>query len=163
MRWSKLKSSIELNFALSVKKSVKIFYTRYAPTGGGYSTFNIRGWITIDGVEIANFSTPDFCQKYGSNWLLPPPIESRIDRSQRSPENSVEWGEFDASEWTNACREFLQLAITNSFAHSNPLIQALSVLDRRIGKRRLMCISKDELHPLVRKLLDFRLKQESLL
>jgi hypothetical protein len=66
MMWSKLKQLTEEKFADSVKNRVEIFSTRYNKPN---STAG-RGWITIDGIEIVNFST----MKSGRNisMYLPP-------------------------------------------------------------------------------------------
>ncbi len=55
MQWSKLKQTIEGRFADSVRGQVAVFSTRYNKP----STSSGRAWITIDGEEVVNLSTPD--------------------------------------------------------------------------------------------------------
>src|ERR1700753_1502899 len=50
MRWSKLKKRVEDSFAESVKGRVQIYSTHYQCSCG-------RGWITVDGRELVDFST----------------------------------------------------------------------------------------------------------
>ena len=65
MKWSKLKKTIEDKFADCLSGRVSLYATRY--TSGSY--FMVRGWITADKIEIANFSTPDNNSKF--EWNTP--------------------------------------------------------------------------------------------
>ncbi|HMS65265.1 MAG TPA: hypothetical protein PKD83_08445 [Ignavibacteria bacterium] len=150
MKWSKLKKTIEDKFAESVKGRVCLFVTRY--TTGSY--FMVRGWITIDKVEIANFSTPDNADKYGWNT---PEINERIPDGDRTIDLAVEKGEFSRHDFLNACWDYLNININDALKSENPIIRSFAVLDKRTGKRRLDLIKKENLHPLVLKLLMFRL------
>ena len=61
MKWSKLKELTEERFAECLQNRVRLYATRY--TSG--SLFMARGWITIDGEEIASFSAPDNRARFG--------------------------------------------------------------------------------------------------
>lgn len=154
MKWSRLKKSIEEKFADPLKGRVNIYATRY--TSGSH--YMVRGWITLDGEEIANFSTPDNNNKYGWNT---PAINERIPAGERTAGIAAEKGEFSRMEFTDACMEFLNLNIDDAFKSDNPIIRSLAVLDRRSGKRRLRNICRESLHPLTLQLLEFRLKCEN--
>jgi len=156
MKWSKLKKTIEDNFAISVSGRVAIFVTRY--TSGSY--FMVRGWITIDKEEIANFSTPDNYNKF--EWDTPD-IDKRISADERSEGNTVEKGEFSRADFLDACWEFSRLNIDEALESHNPVIRSFAMLDRRLGKRRLKSIDRENLHPLVLKCLNFRLECEGIL
>ncbi len=153
MKWSKLKKTIEEKFADSLGGRVNIFATRY--TTGSY--FMVRGWITIDGIEIANFSTPDNYSRYGWNA---PEINKRIPDTERSKELAAEKGEFSRWDFMNACWEYINQSIEDSMASENPIIMSFAVLDSRVGKRRLKLIEKNSLHPLTLRLLNLRLECE---
>ena len=153
MKWSKLKKTIEDNFAESVKNRVNIFTTRYT-TG---SHFMVRGWITIDKTEIANFSTPENSIKYGWNT---PDIDQRIPDAERTEGKAVEKGEFSQWDFMDACWNYININIEEALASKNPIIKSFAILDKRCGKRRLRLIEKPNLHPLVVKLLNFRLECE---
>lgn len=155
MKWSKLKKSIEDRFAESIKGKVHLYTTRY--TIG--SNFMVRGWITINGEEIANFSTPDNYNKYSWNT---PDIENRIPAGERTENEAVEKGEFSRFEFFEACNAFLNLSIEDALNYPNPIVKALAVIDSRFGKRRMLAFKKENEHPLVLKLLDFRKKEEGL-
>ncbi len=156
MRWSKLKKTIEDKFADCVKGRVHLYTTRY--TSGSY--FMVRGWITLDGKEIANFSTPDNYQKYGWNT---PEINERIPAEERTAGQAVEKGEFSRWDFVVACFDYLNANIDEAFASDNPIIKSFAILDKRFGKRRLKLVDKKDLHPLVNTLLNLRLKCEGML
>lgn len=155
MKWSKLKQTVEQKFAVCLKKRVRIYATRY--TSGSY--FMVRGWITVDGKEIANFSTPDNYGKFGWNT---PDISERIPPDKRTEGSAVEKGEFSRSDFIDSCREFINLNIDDAFESANPIIKALAVLDKRFGKRRLRNINTQNLHPLVLTLFKFRIECEGI-
>lgn len=156
MKWSKLKKTIEDNFAESLSRRVRIYVTRY--TSGSY--FMVRGWITIDKEEIANFSTPDNYSRL--EWDMSD-IDKRIPAEDRSEGNAVEKGEFSRADFLNACWQYIGMNINESLKSENPVIRAFAMLDRRLGKRRLKLIDKQNLHPLVLKCLSLRLECESIL
>lgn len=119
----------------------------------------VRGWMTINGEEIANFSTPDNYAKYSWNT---PDIDKRIPAEERNENNAVEKGEFSRHDFFDACNDFLNLSINDALIHPNPIVNAFAVLDTRFGKRRMLSFNKDNVHPLITKLLDFRMKEEGL-
>jgi hypothetical protein len=155
MKWSKLKKTIEDKFADSLKGRVNLFATRY--TSGSY--FMVRGWITIDGEEIANFSTPDNYSKFG--WDTPE-IDERIPFKERKENVAAEKGEFSRSDFLNACWDYLNMNIDDALQSKNPIIKSLAVLDKRLGKRRLLKMEKTNLHPLAVKMLELRIDCEKL-
>lgn len=149
MKWSKLKQNIEEKFADSLKGRLCLYATRY--TIGSH--WMARGWITLDGKEIAAFSTPDNYNKYG--WDTPA-LDNRVPEAERTEGEAVEKGEFSRYEFFDACWEYLNINIDDALKSDNPIIKAFAVLDRRTGKRRLKLIDKDAEHPLVGKLLELR-------
>lgn len=155
MKWSKLKQTVEEKFSDTISERVNIYATRY--TSGSY--FMVRGWITIDGEEVANFSTPENYAKYGWNS---PELDNRIPDEERNKENAVEKGEFSRNELLESCRQFLNMSIEDTLECNNPIINAFAMLDKRLGKRRLKTIDNKNLHPLAARMLQLRLQCESL-
>lgn len=153
MKWSKLKKTIEDKFTDSIGGRVNLFATRY--TSGSY--YMVRGWITIDGEEIANFSTPDNNNKFGWNT---PGIDERIPAEERKEGLAVEKGEFSRWDFMSACWEYINMSIEEAIESVNPIIRSFAVLDKRLGKRRLKLIEKNCMHPLTLKLLRLRLECE---
>ena len=155
MKWSKLKKSIEDKFAESVNGRVNLYATRY--TSGSY--YMVRGWITVDKKEIANFSTPDNNNKYGWNT---PDINERIPADERTEGAAAEKGEFSRWEFMDSGWDYLNMSIDDAVVSDNPIIRSFSMLDKRLGKRRLKLIDRNGLHPLALSLLDLRLECEDL-
>jgi len=155
MQWSKLKKNLEDKFADSVKGKICLYTTRY--TIG--SNFMVRAWITVNGEEIANFSTPDNANKFGWNT---PDVDKRFPKEDRTEGNAVEKGEFSRFEFFSACNTYLNLSVEDALINPNPIINALAVIDKRFGKRRIENTDLSKLHPLARKLLEFRMKEEGL-
>jgi hypothetical protein len=162
MKWSKLKSEIEQKFAESVKGRVEIFSTRYTTASHSMS----RGWITFDGKEIANFSTPDSVNRYGVyyNELTDTICASHplVRKDERQLGRLVEKGEFSRYDFHEACWLYLTLSINDALNHKNPIINCFAILDRRFGKRRLKEVDVNKLHPLVSGVFQIRLALEGL-
>lgn len=162
MQWSKLKQTIENRFADNVKGRVELFSTAYRKPNSN----NGRGWITIDKEEIVNFATIKSRQNFGAyyheatqtNCLTHPAVEV----SERTPGELIEEGEFSRFDLHNCCWEYLNLTIEEGLEHKSPIINSLAVLDKRLGKRRLIALDKDKLHPLTKRLFEFRLSVENL-
>lgn len=162
MRWSKLKQTIESKFSDNVSGRVELFSTAYRKPNSGSG----RGWITIDKVEIVNFATIKSWWNFGAyyheatktDYLKHPAVEA----DQRSIKLLAEEGEFSRFDLHNCCWEYLNLTIEQALEHDSPVINSLAVLDKRLGKRRIAVIDRNNLHPLTRKLLEFRLSVENL-
>ena len=162
MQWSKLKQTIESKFADSIKGRVEVFSTRYRKPNSDLG----RGWVTIDKDEIVNFATIKSRWNYGAyyheatqtNCLTHPAIND----NERTIGELAEEGEFSRFDLHNCCWEYLNLTIEEGLEHASPIINSLAVLDKRLGKRRLITLDKDKFHPLTKRLLEFRLSAENL-
>ncbi len=135
MVWTKLKKTAEALFADSLKGRIEYHLTRY---GNGISYFMSRGWITLDKEEIANFST--------------------IKRVRESYELTGEWysdkqqaidtldrrGIFTRDDFVNALEKYVGMQVEDAVQSSNPIIRAIAMFDRRLGKRRIGALSLRE-------------------
>ncbi len=157
MRWSKVKKLVEDSFAESVKGQVKIYSTHYQCSCG-------RGWITIDGKELVDLSTMLSGMIYrcayheATNTIFPK--HPAVPDKDRTLNKLVEDGEFSRFDLHIACFDYLHQSIKDSLESENPLIKSLAVLNAKVGRGRLSEIAKQNLHPLTRALLDFRLEAE---
>lgn len=160
MKWSKLKYNIESRFADSVRGRVEIFSTRYNKPNSSTG----RGWITIDGVEIANFSTMKSGEIYRCVYHEATPTDCKthpaVRMEDRTPGALIEEGEFSRFDLHNCCFDYLNLSIEEALDHPSPIVNFLAMLDGRLGKRRLTKFDTNKLHPLVRKLYEFRAQCE---
>jgi hypothetical protein len=92
-----------------------------------------RGWITLDGKMV--FETSWYQHQQGRNELRPQDLGS-------------------------ALRTYPDLPIDEALNHSDPIIRAFAIVDRRLGRRRIADISTDSRkHPLVD--LFYHLRTES--
>jgi hypothetical protein len=157
MRWSGLKKRVESRFAGSVRGRVHLYSTRYDCSCG-------RGWITVDGKDIANLCTLSSGAKYRAVFHETSSTRcarhAAVKDDERTPGRLVERGEFSRFDLHLACWDFLNISLAEALASDNPLISSLAVLDARTGKRRLGVLRRKALHPLTRALLEFRLGAE---
>ncbi len=154
MIWTKLKKTAEALLSDALKERIEYHVTRY---GNGVSDFMARGWVTFDGKEIANFST--------------------IGRIRESYELTGEWystnqeaidtldkkGMFTRDDFVDALEKYVGMQVEDAIQSSNPIIRALAMFDRRLGKRRISTLSlgEDE-HPLVVAFYKIRCQAEAL-
>jgi hypothetical protein len=120
-------------------------------------------WITLDGSRIATYSW------YQKQWK--PVLRDKKGRlvryhaltAESQPADHPAWAEFEKmhlpQDFGAAMRMYLDLTARNALHSTNPLVRALAVIDRRVGKRSIQAISmsQDE-DPLVQALLKARLE-----
>ena len=140
MRWSELRSKVEAEFADEIRDRVAVHVTRHHERSRSG-----RGWITIDGHEIANFC----------DWSVYYP---NPDHRSSYKDALAVYGELRAWDFKEACWALIHEGIEPALESGDPLRQALAVLHRKFGKRRLSQLleRRDDLHPLVRFLAEFR-------
>lgn len=141
MRWSKLKSLVEQRFAPSLDGRVRVYSTRYGDCTCG------RAWITVDGEQVANFCTRAVHSK-------------TFDRSEHARRLHGH-GEMTRQDAYASCWAFVhELSIDDALNDPDPLVQALAVLDSRVGRRRLEGLEPERLHAMAQDLLRVRLQAE---
>jgi hypothetical protein len=140
MRWSELRSRVEAEFADEIRERVSVHVTRHHKLSRSG-----RGWITIDGKEIANFC----------DWSVYYP-NSEHRASQKDA--LAAYGELRAWDFKEACWAIVHDGIEPALNSGDPLRQGLAVLHRKFGKRRLdaLLMQRESLHPLVLFLAEFR-------
>lgn len=123
-------------FADEVRGRVELRTTRYSKAHDEFG----RSWITVDGREIVNMC----------NYLLSGDIVADRDPAR------FKKGVFTGYDLSDAMRTFLAISIDDALHSENPLIRALAVLDRRVGRRRLARIDAAKELPFVRQLFALR-------
>jgi hypothetical protein len=116
MQWSKLKSKVESNFCEELKGRVALFSTWYK-TGGSPSRG--RGSIVLDNVEVFEANT--------DKWIA----NNRNDENDQIIERYI---------FHKQLQEYLTLSIDEAIRSEIPLIKGLAMIDKRLGKRRLLQI-----------------------
>ena len=74
MVWSKIKKNVESKFSEKLNKKIQLYITSYGTAYDVSDLFN-RGWITINGKEVVNFSTPDSFYLNGSHFHFATPTK----------------------------------------------------------------------------------------
>ena len=157
--------------APSLAKRVDFHFARYRHSHDEPG----RAWITVDGEEIVELSDHRFQNEYY-------PLAQKIREQNRAtdfrdPEQRADYhaaydaarevtaakGNFAGWDFTVAARRFLSLSIEDALASDDPLIRALAMLDRRVGKVRLRRLVEDKVeNPVVLELLRVRCEAEGL-
>jgi hypothetical protein len=146
MKWSKLKKLAEALLADSLSGRIQYHITQY---GRGDSYIMARAWITLDGQEIANFSSVEWlmqssavagqiraenhCQDYSDTnqqagyYAAYGQANTELARQSVFSKNQFYWGLI----------EYVQMSIDSALTSTDPIIQAIAMFDRRFGIRRL--------------------------
>ncbi len=143
MRWSKVRQLVEATFAEPIRHRVAVESTTYRRSsfGGAYG----RGWITIDGIEVASFDDHVSARMFGA----------RYDPGDLDP------GGYYGRWFRQSCFEYLHTALIISLQSPNPLIRALALLNAKVGKTRLARLAAAEEHPLPKAFATFRVEAEA--
>lgn len=151
MKWFKVKKLVESRFADSVKGRVSLFFTRYRNNPADET----RAAIRVDGKEVINMS---YC----------------IFERERNCKEKIEYGpvvygsaDLDGenifmAESLLALFSYQSLSIKEILSSKNPIIRALGMLDRRVGKRTLCRVEVETEAELVRRLWKLRCEAENL-
>ena len=123
MPWSKLKRSMESRLAGSLEGRVQIHVTRYRR--GGDDEIG-RMWMTLGKQQI--FSSGDALSETKEQWYLKDDCVyfNRMNDNHLSEE---------------ALLTSLDASIEDILTSSHPLVRALAMFDKRVGKRRLQALS----------------------
>jgi hypothetical protein len=172
MRWSKAKKALENLLAESVRRRVQFHVTRYGPS---QSYTMARAWVTWDGQEIANFSSVEWLMKnyhvarqiqeseQVTDYRDPNQREGYYLPYEQSAEILTQQGIFSRTQFQDAVESYLNLSIESALASEKPIIQALAMLDRRLGRRRLAALQIGETsNPLVRLFYRLRCQAEDM-
>src|SRR6185312_16019672 len=100
-----------------------------------------KAWITIDGERLLT------CSWYQHQWYgWPRDEKGRLDHPGPFPsgDRRAADGIFLPQALGTSLREYLDMPIHHALVSPNPFIKALSIIDRRVGRRTLEAITLDE-------------------
>ena len=147
MRWSKLRKLVEDRFAPSVAKRLSIHSAAYGNCSCGHC------WITLDKDVVANFCT----RAYWNKEMLGDTGVNPMYKDQL-----VLYGEKSRQDAYHSMFDYVHsMSHDKALKSDDVLIQALAVLDSRLGKRRLEAFDDSTLHPLAKKFLAIRQEAEA--
>ena len=132
MQWTKIQRRFGELVAPSLRGRVQVHVTEYRETKG----FHVgRGWITVDGKEVVSVDVPSF---YTKHMYFPP----------------------DTLDFGRAVGSYLQMSISAARSSADPLLRGLAFLDKRLGKKSLASVDKDQLHEFEKALCAARCRAE---
>lgn len=142
MRWSQVRARVEAEFADELRGRVSVHFTRHHERSRCG-----RGWITVDGKEVANFC----------DWSVYCPNPNHRP-SQKDA--LAAYGELRAWDFKEACWSLIHEGTEPALASGEPLRVSLAVMHRKVGKRRIQLLSAEkQLHPLVRFFVQLRCEE----
>ena len=192
MSWSKLKKAVEQFFAESVKGRVALRMTQYKTCefrcGRGWITIDGREILDASthramdafGREVRRLMGKDAHKPMNADRRFPVYADQlkslhmlddtdftagpgEIGKVRTSVRNDlIERGFFTEADFLQALSRYPEMPIKDILACRNPIVRAIAMLDRRVGKRRLKAIDLKKEHLLARRLLEFRLEAEGM-
>lgn len=142
MRWSKLKSLIEQRFTPALSKRLAIHSAAYGDCSCGHC------WITLDKKVIANFCTRAYYNRK---------LQGESGANPMYHTQLVLYGEKSRQDAYRSMFDYIHsMSFEEALQSSDVLIQALAVLDARLGKRRMKLLDVKGFHPLAGNLLKIR-------
>jgi hypothetical protein len=152
MPWSKLRSTIRGLICPELRQRIDFHVTSYRHSHDEAE----KAWITIDGKRIL---TSSWYQHQWYGW--PKDAKGRLDREAQFPKhiNKEKHEVHLPQEFGDALRAYVDLPIGAALKSANPFIRALSIVDRRTGKRKLQAMKiTDDDHSLVKAFYALRLQ-----
>lgn len=135
MRWSKLRILIIERFAEPLRGRLDIHSAAYGNCSCGHA------WLTLDGEMIANFCTRAHYIAHG--------MERGPGDNPMYKRHLTEFGERSRQQVYRTLWDFVHsIPIDEALASEDMLVQALAIADARTGKRRLVQLDAEALHPL---------------
>lgn len=170
MPWHQLAVSLRDRLAPSLRGRVKFHQARYRYTREEVG----RVWLTVDGREVIQFDSSTYIRRRAE---LSATLRAALPGGPEPVPGSAEYDAADASAvaqlreaglYDDYCaladlEAYLSLAIEDALSSPGPLMRALAVVDRRVGKRRLRAMAplRHE-HPLVQELYALRCAAEGI-
>ncbi len=147
MKWSKVKKLAESLLAESLRNRVRYHVTNY---GAGLDTQDTsRGWLTLDGKELVNFSNAEYQFSRGSllqqieslntgkeGTKAHPAVHAQV-KQDHAEKLLAKQELFSEDQFYLSLEEYIQLPVEAALSSPNTIIRAIALLDRRCGKRRL--------------------------
>lgn len=175
MKWTKVKRNIEDLICDKLKDRLSIHLTHYNVNFGEQK----RIWVTLDKKEIFNASSAHYVMEHDKLWIeikrktdkpFPdclyecfPEFVGKVDDGEYSTTILEYKGIFNVDLVYDAFIQYPHFSIEKALNSKDNIIQALSLLDKRLGKRKLEAIGSNLIvHPLIRKFYELRCEVEGI-
>jgi hypothetical protein len=171
MQWSKLRTALKERVAPSLGDRLAVHQARYRRTLEEVG----RIWITLDGRELIAFDTNSYVARRAQiahdmrsgTGPFALSAASNLAEYRAADQAAIDFlrraGEYDDYSALHDLEAFLSLPIEEALVSPSPLVRGLAVVDRRVGKRRLLRLGEqhDE-HPFVREMYAARCAAEGI-
>ena len=156
MRWTSARSRTMSFLAPALSGRVGLTIARYR---GEFCTTPGRGVITVDGHEVAAFGTAEYWRAHQNRRreLQAQGLGYDQARDQLQAEGVLGFWDFE-----RAVETYPDFSIEAALVCPDPIIRALAMLDRRLGKRRLNTLELTSDLPFVRALYGLRCSAETM-
>ena len=141
--WSGIRNKLENDYLCpALRGHIKYFATSYSKSADHEG----RAAIRVDGVEVLRSNYYAYEQNYWNRYqALRREGIGQDDRTapfRLAHEGTLNDGCFDNGFFYEAFHEFDNQSIEKSLVSKNPLVRILALLDRRLGKRRLLALEE---------------------
>jgi hypothetical protein len=143
--WSRLKKSVEALFAPEFQGRVELRSTNYR---GAHDEAG-RGYITLDGAEVWSMSDLEF-------FKIEYPRMAKGESQGAVDDDLLAQGICTQAGFYRSLEAYLNSSVEENLAANDMVRRALSMLDRRVGKRRLAMIDVSNEHPIVQQFYNLR-------
>lgn len=164
MRWSKLKQRFENGFPDSAKGRVEVWCTRYRRAHDEEG----EGWITVDKQRVHSMGTLTYMIESFERANQIRRENDCVD--YRDPDNILDYraayetveaqlideGKISFYAFNTALFDYLNTPFEEIQNSEQTVIRALSMFDKRLGKRRLKTMDVSEENELVQKFFQLR-------
>ena len=134
--WSGIRKKLEQDYlAQSLRGRVSYFVTSYRESHDQEG----RASILVDGKEVLQ---GNYYNYYLRSQMLPEDVPQTGIFSDVVDASILELGMFDGYTFYCAFQEYDNQSIENSLCSENLLVRIFAVLDRRVGKRRLIAMKE---------------------
>ena len=141
--WSGIRNKLENDYLCpALRGHIQYFATSYSKSADHEG----RAAIRMDGVEVLRSNYYAYEQNYWNRYqALRREGIGQDDRTapfRLAHEGTLNDGCFDNGFFYEAFHEFDNQSIEKSLVSKNPLVRILALLDRRLGKRRLLALEE---------------------
>ncbi|MFP7732304.1 hypothetical protein ACLHDF_02570 [Priestia aryabhattai] len=169
MKWTKVKKNIENLFCDNLRHRLSIHLTKYKVSLGEQT----RIWITLDKKEVFNASSAEYLMEHDKLWeevkrktskAFPeclyecfPEFIGKVEVMDYTARVLEHRGVFNVDHVYDAVIQYPQLSINPALNSENIILQALALVDRRLGKRTLKALRyNSNVHPLIMQFYELR-------
>ena len=141
--WSGIRNKLEQDYLCSVLRGhIQYFATSYSKSADHVG----RAAIRLDGKEVLQSSYYDYEQNYWNRYQTIQRASAGENDSKvpfrLAHEGTLNDGCFDNGFFYEAFGIFDNQSIEKSLVSENPLVRIFALLDRRLGKRRLLALEE---------------------